>query len=168
MSETVPTGSQAFFSTAGAFSTARSGELPAWFSFWFSGCCHLRFGVTGRMKRDFAKLDVPTNPGFQAGRTTTSSIFPLRLAAEDCKATATEMSALLGDRKWCFDPNPGAAYVATCTTRDQGSLVYENVNRRTDENITSKPAAMPECPWVSDIRQGQLRIHKPHRRNRHV
>ena len=63
--------------------------------------------VCDRMKRDFMKLDVleldPTNPGFQAGRTTASFIFPLRSAAEHCKATATEMSALLDDLKWCFD-----------------------------------------------------------------
>ena len=41
------------------------------------------------------------------------------------------------------------------------------VNRRTDENITFKPATMPERPWVSHIRQSQLRIHRSHRRNRH-
>ena len=48
------------------------------------------------------KLDVPTNPGFQAGRTTASSIFPLRSAAEHCKATAAELPTLLDDLKWCF------------------------------------------------------------------
>ena len=66
-------------------------------------------------------------------------------------------------------PNPGAARAApctcTCTTRKQGSLVYEKCklqNRR--EHITSKRAAMPECSWVSHIRQGQLRIQGRSRR----
>jgi len=50
---------------------------------------------------------------------------------------------------------------------NKGRCYTKKVNRRTDENITSRPAAMPECPWVSHIRQGQIRIHRPHRRNRH-
>ena len=62
--------------------------------------------IYDRMKRDFTRLEVPdpTNPGFQAGRTTANSIFPLRAAAEHCPImTETEFSTLLGDLKWCFD-----------------------------------------------------------------
>ena len=61
--------------------------------------------IYDRMKRDFTRLEVldPTNQGFQAGRTTANSIFPLRAAAEHCHMTETEFSTLLGDLKWCFD-----------------------------------------------------------------
>ena len=61
--------------------------------------------ICDRMKGVFTRLEVldPTNPGFQAGRTTANSIFPLRAAAEHCHMTETEFSTLLGDVKWCFD-----------------------------------------------------------------
>ena len=61
--------------------------------------------ICDRMKRDFAHLLIldPTNPGFASGRTTANSIFPLRAAAEHCRATGTEFSCLLDDLKWCFD-----------------------------------------------------------------
>ena len=61
--------------------------------------------ICDRMKGVFTRLEVldPTNPGFQAGRTTANSIFPLRAAAEHCHVTETEFSTLLGDVKWCFD-----------------------------------------------------------------
>ena len=61
--------------------------------------------ICDRMKRDFAHLLIldPTNPGFQSGRTTANSTFPLRAAAEHCRATGTEFSCLLDDLKWCFD-----------------------------------------------------------------
>ena len=61
--------------------------------------------VCDRMKRDFTRLEVldPTNPGFQAGRTTANSVFPLRAAAEHFHMTEAEFSILLGDLKWCFD-----------------------------------------------------------------
>ena len=54
--------------------------------------------ICDRMKRDFAHLLIldPTNPGFQSGRTTANSIFPLRAVAEHCQATGTEFSCLLG------------------------------------------------------------------------
>ena len=57
------------------------------------------------MKRDFAHLLLldPTNPGFASGRTTANSIFPLRAAAEHCRAMGIEFSCLLDDLKWCFD-----------------------------------------------------------------
>ena len=61
--------------------------------------------ICDRMKRDFAHLLIldPTNPGFASGRTTANSIFPLRAAAEHCRAMGVEFSCLLDDLKWCFD-----------------------------------------------------------------
>ena len=61
--------------------------------------------ICDRIKQDFVHLLVldPTNPGFQADRTTVNSIFPLRAATEHCRATGTEFSCLLDDLKWCFD-----------------------------------------------------------------
>ena len=63
--------------------------------------------ICDRMKRDFAHLIIldldPTNPGFASGRTTANSIFPLRAAAEHCRANGTEFSCLLDDPKWSFD-----------------------------------------------------------------
>ena len=61
--------------------------------------------ICDRMKRDFAHLLIldPSNPGFAAGRTTANSIFPLRAAAEHCRAMGIEFSCLLDDLKWCFD-----------------------------------------------------------------
>ena len=57
--------------------------------------------ICDRMKRDFAHLLIldPTNPGFQSGRTTANSIFPLRAAAEHCRATGTEHRILLLARR---------------------------------------------------------------------
>ena len=47
---------------------------------------------------------------------------------------------------------------------NKGRWHTKNANLKIDQNITSKPSAMPECPWVSHIRQGRLCIHRPHHR----
>ena len=61
--------------------------------------------VCDRMKKDFTDLNVldPSNPGFQTGRTTSSSVFPIRVAGEHCLQNEVELSVLLDDLKWCFD-----------------------------------------------------------------
>ena len=57
------------------------------------------------MRRDWSRLKVldECNPGFQAGCTTANAILPVRMAAEYCVGTKTEMAVLLDDLKWCFD-----------------------------------------------------------------
>ena len=63
-------------------------------------------GIVGdRMRNDWSRLKVlgECNPGCQAGRTTANAILPVRIAAEYCVATKTEMAVLLDDPKWCFD-----------------------------------------------------------------
>ena len=58
-----------------------------------------------RMRRDWSRLKVlgECSPGFQAGRTTANATLPVRIAAEHCVATKTEVAVLLDDLKWCFD-----------------------------------------------------------------
>ena len=71
-----------------------------------------------RMRRDWSRLKVlgECNPGFQAGRTTTNAILPVRTAAEHCVATKTEMAVLLDDLKWCFD-TPANAVIELAVKR---------------------------------------------------
>ena len=62
--------------------------------------------IIGRMRRDWNRLQVldSCNPGFQAGRiTAANAIYPARTAAEYCAQSKTELAALLGDLRWCFD-----------------------------------------------------------------
>ena len=60
---------------------------------------------TSRMRRDWTRLRVldTCNPGFEPGRSTVNSIYPLRMAAEQCIADEEELVAFLDDLKWCFD-----------------------------------------------------------------
>ena len=84
--------------------------------------------VCDRLKRDFARLNIldPTNPGFQTGRTTANSIFPLRIAGEHCLHTETELSALLDDLKWCFD-TPASTVVELALRRLGVPMFYINM-----------------------------------------
>ena len=84
--------------------------------------------VCDRLKRDFAQLNIldPTNPGFQTGRTTANSIFPLRIAGEHCLHTETELSALLDDLKWCFD-TPASTVVELALRRLGVPMFYINM-----------------------------------------
>ena len=63
-------------------------------------------------------------------------------------------------------PTPAPHMPPLVPPANKGRWYTKNVNRRTGGNVTSKPAAIPKCPQVSRTRQGQLRIHRPHRRNR--
>ena len=60
---------------------------------------------TSRMRRDWTRLRIldTCNPGFEPGRSTVNSIYPLRMAAEQCLADEEELVAFLDDLKWCFD-----------------------------------------------------------------
>ena len=60
---------------------------------------------TSRMRRDWTRLRIlgTCNPGFEPGRSTVNSIYPLRMAAEQCLPDEEELVAFLGDLKWCFD-----------------------------------------------------------------
>ena len=92
--------------------------------------------ICDRMKRDFARLEIldPINPGFQAGRTTANSIFPLRAAAEHCHMTETEFSTFLGDLKWCFD-TPASTVIELGLMRLGVPDFYTNLLRDIDVHI---------------------------------
>ena len=88
------------------------------------------------MKRDFAHLLIldPTNPGFQSGRTTANSIFPLRAAAEHCRATGTEFSCLLDDLKWCFY-TPASTVIELGLVRHGVPAFYANLTADLDVHM---------------------------------
>ena len=57
------------------------------------------------MRRDWTRLMIldPCNPGYEPGRSTVNSTYPLRMSAEQCLADEEELVAFLDDLKWCFD-----------------------------------------------------------------
>ena len=88
------------------------------------------------MKHGFAHLLIldPTNPGFQSGRTTANSIFPLRAAAEHCRATGTEFPCLLDNLKWCFD-TPASTVIELGLMRLGVPAFYANLMSDIDVHI---------------------------------
>ena len=84
--------------------------------------------ICDRMKCDLSELGVldPTNPSFQAGRTTARSVFPMRTAAEYCKLPGVELPALLNDLKWCFD-TPASTVVELALKRLGILAFYANL-----------------------------------------
>ena len=92
--------------------------------------------ICDRMKRDFTRLEVldPANPGFQAGRTTANSVFPLRAEAEHCHMTETELSSLLDDLKRCVD-TPASTVIELALMRLGVPEFYINLLRDTDVHI---------------------------------
>ena len=111
--------------------------------------------VCDRLKRDFARLNIldPTNPGFQTGRTTANSIFPLRIAGEHCLHTETELSALLDDLKWCFD-TPASTVVELALRRLGVPMFYINM-------LNDNDSALGEVNRDGEWKHGRHRWHDP-------
>ena len=110
--------------------------------------------ICDRMKRDFAHLLIldPTNPGFASGRTTANSIFPLRAAAEHCRAMGVEFSCLLDDLKWCFD-TPASTVIELGLMRLGVPAFYANLMADLDvhmvrSTVTANGATVNLAGWL--------------------
>ena len=100
--------------------------------------------VVDRMRCDWSRLKVlcEWNPDFQAGRTTTNAILPVRTAAEYCVATKTEMAVLLDDLKWFFD-TPANSVIELAFMRLGVPAFYATMRNDIDMHTPPSPRSPP-------------------------
>ena len=82
-------------------------------------------------------------------------------------ATATKVAVRRTRESSKRAPNPGAAHVAPCTTREQGSLVYEKCKSQNGREYNFQARRHVRVPLGVSYTARSASIHRPHRRNRH-